>query len=52
MRSRAQAVYNKTNPANINDLDIQRRMDYEETKKLRGDMFGSKNKGSAFGRLG
>lgn len=52
MRSRAQAVYNKSNPANINDLDIQRRMDYEETKKLRGDMFGPKNKGSAFGRLG
>lgn len=51
MRSRAKNIYNKANPANINELDIQRRMDYEETKKLRGDIFGSKDRGTSFGRL-
>lgn len=52
MRSRAKAIYNKANPANINELDIQRRLDYNEVKQLRGDIFGSKNKGMQYGRLG
>lgn len=51
MRSRAKHIYNKQNPANINELDIQRRMDYEEVKQLRGDAFGPKDRGSSFGRL-
>lgn len=51
MRSRAKYIYNQANPANVNDLDIQRRMDYAEVKQLRGESFGPQERGTKFGRL-
>lgn len=51
MRSRAKFIYNKANPANINELDIQRRLDYSEIKELRGEAFGPKDRGTGYGRL-
>lgn len=51
MRSRAKFLYNKANPANINELDIQRRLDYSEVKQVRNENFGPTDKGTGFGRL-
>lgn len=51
MRSRAINLYNKSNPENINELDLQRKLDYQEVKELRGEMFGPKDRGTGFGRL-
>lgn len=51
MRSRAKFIYNKANPANVNELDIQRRLDYSEIKQLRGESFGPKDRGTNYGRL-
>lgn len=51
MRSRAKNVYNRANPQNINELDLQRKVDYQEIKELRGEQFGPKNRGMSFGRL-
>lgn len=51
MRSRAKNIYNKANPANVNELDIQRRLDYAEIKELRGEAFGPKDRGAGYGRL-
>jgi hypothetical protein len=51
MRSRAINVYNKANPQNINELDLQRKLDYLEIKQLRGEAFGPKDRGIGFGRL-
>lgn len=51
MRSKAINVYNKSNPQNINELDLQRKLDYQEIKELRGEAFGPKDRGIGFGRL-
>jgi hypothetical protein len=37
MRNRAQFLYNKANPQNINELDLQRKYDYQELKHLKGN---------------
>jgi hypothetical protein len=49
MRSRAKNIYNKANPQNLNDLDIQRRMDYSEIKQLRIGNNGIGLRGKNFG---
>ena len=49
MRSRAKNIYNKANPQNLNDLDIQRRIDYSEIKQLRIGNSGIGLRGKNFG---